>query len=936
MNNRVTGKIVRKVLGSFIFLFLSFFAHATHQVGGYIAYKCLGGNTIQVTIISYTNTYLTTVDRDTMRIYWGDGSNELLYRQNGPIDDNNYPNGVPICNYQFDATPPTPLVDARKINIYVGTHTYDGPGDYTLWMDDPDRMANIDNITGSVNVDYYMYTTICANAFLIPGCVNSPLITNSPVCQYGCAGECYTYNPGAYIPTPPSDVNDSIVYSLGHSLFLNTSTKRGETCPGNDPVVPSGTIKVDAITGTLSWCNAIAGKWNFVILMTTVRRNYISVGGQLEKQIVPIDTVELELEVIINGNCDYNPTVTSIDTCVIAGDTFNHKFKATGSPSSEPLYITYAGEPLSLSPPATITGTSSHGDPVFPVINWATNCPEVRANPYIFVLRATEKALGSGFPPDTNYYSGYGTALITVVGPPPPNLVETITGTTVCLSWGQSPCPQATGYNIYRKIGCTPWIHDGCTTGVPPSSGYTLIATNVGITNTTYCDSNGGAGLSPGVDYSYIVDATYPLESASQSIASNSVCALIKLSVPVLTNVSVTTTDLSKGEMFLRWMRPIADTLNLDTTKFPPPYKTVLSHATGMNSKLFSQIASFTYPKFTAIPQYATYSDTGLNTALDSYNYKIDFSYTDPLSHGFKLVGSSGTASSTYLRTQRGDKQVTLGWSAKVPWTNDTNYVYRSVSGPYSFIGKTIGTTYIDTELHNGTQYCYYVKTENHYADTNIMHPLFDSSETICATPQDTIAPCAPPLTVNVKCTLYVDSLVWSNPDRLCPRANKVTSYQVWYTPVENGDMAPIATINNPEDTIFVIANLASVAGCYAVYAFDSAGQAIPLNTVCVDNCPQYTLPNVFTPNGDGTNDFFTPLEPYRYIKDVDINIYNRWGQLMFHTTNPNINWNGTDEHSGQPCPDGVYYYICTVNEIRLKGIVPVVLKGFIEIIRGK
>jgi gliding motility-associated-like protein len=148
--------------------------------------------------------------------------------------------------------------------------------------------------------------------------------------------------------------------------------------------------------------------------------------------------------------------------------------------------------------------------------------------------------------------------------------------------------------------------------------------------------------------------------------------------------------------------------------------------------------------------------------------------------------------------------------------------------------------------------------------------------------------------------------------------------------------MAPIITITNPDDTVFVNSNLTSVAGCYAVIAFDSVGQSSPFNTFCVDNCPLYSLPNVFTPNGDGINDLFTPLEPYRYVKDIDINIYNRWGQLMFHTTDPNINWNGKVNNTGGDCPDGVYYYICVVNEIRLEGIIPVNLKGFIEILRSK
>ncbi len=917
--------MVRKIFGVFALLLVPFFSYATHQVSGYISFQCLGGTTYQATITDYTNTYLTTADRDTMRVYWGDGTSDLLYRTNGLTGEELFgngdptPNGVPICNYIFDATPPEPQNGARKVNIYQGTHTYPGPGTYRLSMSDPDRMANINNITNSVNVPYYMYSSVTIGPE--QGCVNSPVVSNPPACQNGCAGMCYTYNPGAYIPIPPSDANDSIAYSIGNSLVLN-----GDVAPGYN----NEGATVDPVRGTLTWCNPQAGIWNFVILIRTLRIS--NVDG--ERIIVPVDTVELELEVIIQGNCS-TPIVTSKDTCVEAGG--NVTINYTASDNGHTLYVSGSGEPFSLTPPATLTNIAP-APTVHPVLNWTTTCSEVRENPYQVIIKATEKiVLGIGSLTDTAFYSGYGTSLITVIGPAPKNLTSTVTGTTVCLHWNPSICPQATGYNIYRKIGCSNWKPGYCETGVPAYTGYTLIGTNTAIDDTTFCDSAGGAGLSPGVSYSYIVDAIYPLPDGSQSYASNSTCALIKLGVPLLTNVSVTETDPASGEIFVRWMKPLVDTADLDTTVYKPPYKYVLLRAKGMNGLNFSTIASISSLHFNSRID-TSYMDTGLNTRDSSYNYKIDFYYSD--SGTIKLAGSSGTASSIYLKLQRENQSMNLGWSASVPWTNDTFYVYREDPPPalqvYNFLTKTTNKTYTDTGLHNGSQYCYYVKSSSHYGDTNIVHPLYDSSETICGIPEDTIAPCSPPLTITAKCVLYEDSIIWSNPNRLCPKANKVVSYEIFYSPTENGDMAPIATITNLDDTVFVNGNLTSVAGCYAVIAIDSAGQTSPFNTVCVDNCPLYTLPNVFTPNGDGENDEFIPLEPYRYVKSIDISIYNRWGQVMFHTTDPMINWNGKVDNSGGDCPDGVYYYICIVNEIRLSGIVPVTLKGFVQLIRGK
>lgn len=901
----------------------------------------MGGYTFQITINDYTNTfpYGSVADRDTLRLHIGNDVSFLLYRINGlpgyllPKDPT--PNGEPVCNYDFSTSPPTPLNGARKLNIYQTTYTFSGPGSYRVWMDDQDRMVNIHNIINSVNVDYYMYSVITIPPITnftndtVPYYINSVLVTNPPVCQYGCVGQCYKYNPGAYIPNLPPGADDSISYSIGQSLQLNPiNPSLPEAAQGYHN--PGATVNAE--TGTLTWCPSSledTGIWNFVILMTTYQKVYESIGGQGAIVTQPLDTVELELEVNINSVCD-SPSVSAKDTCVEAGSEVAFTITAS-SVDKNPLYITAAGEPFFESPPATLSNYLPPSNPIHPVFKWLTNCDEVRQNPYSVVITATEKVIQKPTD-DSAFYSGYGTSRITVVGPPPQHLMAENDGTTVCLHWGPSACSQDSVYNIYRHKGCSTWKHGYCEVGVPAYTGYELIATVHGLYDTTYCDSNGGAGLSPGVSYSYIVDGSFPLPDGSQSYASNDTCVTVKLGVPLITNVSVTKTDPANGQIFIRWMKPLADTNDLDTTKYKPPYKYVLERASGMNGIKFSPVVTYTSSVFQAKID-STFEDKGLDTQDSSYNYKVNF-YD---SIGF--VGSSGTASSIYLRLQRESQSINLGWAASVPWVNDTFYIYREDPPPalqvYNFIGKTINTAYTDTGLHNGSDYCYYVKSISQYADAaKVLHPLYDSSETVCGTPEDTIAPCAPPFKVVAKCTLYEDSIVWSNPNNICPKANKVTGYQIWYTPFENGDMHIIATLDSSA-TVYVNGDLTSVAGCYAVVAIDSAGQSSPLNSFCVDNCPDYQLPNVFTPNGDGSNDLYTPLEPYRYVKDIDINIYNRWGQVMFHTTDPNINWNGKVDNSGGACPDGVYYYICVVNEIRVTGIVPVTLKGFIQLIRN-
>ncbi len=54
-----------------------------------------------------------------------------------------------------------------------------------------------------------------------------------------------------------------------------------------------------------------------------------------------------------------------------------------------------------------------------------------------------------------------------------------------------------------------------------------------------------------------------------------------------------------------------------------------------------------------------------------------------------------------------------------------------------------------------------------------------------------------------------------------------------------------------------------------------------------------------FTPDGNNINDLFHPF-PYRYVKDISIKIFSRWGLEVFSSTDPDINWNGQTDNTGE------------------------------------
>jgi len=77
-------------------------------------------------------------------------------------------------------------------------------------------------------------------------------------------------------------------------------------------------------------------------------------------------------------------------------------------------------------------------------------------------------------------------------------------------------------------------------------------------------------------------------------------------------------------------------------------------------------------------------------------------------------------------------------------------------------------------------------------------------------------------------------------------------------------------------------------------------------DTVEVKTCSEIWFPNAFSPNDDAFNDIFMPKAVN--VEDFDMMIFNRWGALLYETTEVSKGWDGT--YKGKKCPQGVYFYI--------------------------
>lgn len=94
--------------------------------------------------------------------------------------------------------------------------------------------------------------------------------------------------------------------------------------------------------------------------------------------------------------------------------------------------------------------------------------------------------------------------------------------------------------------------------------------------------------------------------------------------------------------------------------------------------------------------------------------------------------------------------------------------------------------------------------------------------------------------------------------------------------------------------------------GDQQVYALDVSTPPAPV-------IEELTLPNVFSPNGDGVNDVFGPITDHFLGPCSQLSIYNRFGQLLFDGAGNNVMWDGRT-FAGEKAVAGTYFYVFQVN----------------------
>jgi gliding motility-associated-like protein len=225
---------------------------------------------------------------------------------------------------------------------------------------------------------------------------------------------------------------------------------------------------------------------------------------------------------------------------------------------------------------------------------------------------------------------------------------------------------------------------------------------------------------------------------------------------------------------------------------------------------------------------------------------------------------------------------VSYNWSG--PGPNSPNFINASVW----------------TDLSSGW---YYVTVEDAVCDVNdsvfvdILNPPIAS---FSITPDFGCTPLDVTITNNSQ---NASTFEWNFGNGQQVTVNNTNSITQTFT--EDAQIQLTASEGNCDDVAFLPV-LISVCGCTDPIAINFNPLAEVDDGSCIPPTPTVEVPNVFTPNNDGDNDFFF-LNATNAL-NIDLTIINRWGNVVFEGSGINPAWNGKTDN-GNEATDGVYFY---------------------------
>lgn len=164
----------------------------------------------------------------------------------------------------------------------------------------------------------------------------------------------------------------------------------------------------------------------------------------------------------------------------------------------------------------------------------------------------------------------------------------------------------------------------------------------------------------------------------------------------------------------------------------------------------------------------------------------------------------------------------------------------------------------------------------------------------------------------------YLDDIILNELSSFKPKKNEIAvNCQKSITLEANAVFSPnsyqwykdsIALVGETSSTYFFTPNNPAT---YQVRLMYDSGCSINFYELTDYKAYELKMPNVFSPNNDNVNDIFKPIK-FKCISEATLNIYNRWGQIVYESSEIPFSWDG--KNNGKDCSAGIYFWTIDLN----------------------
>ena len=823
---------------------------------------------------------------------------------------------VPIDNQTMvfsDGTSQSANLSGNLVDVGNGTskgtfifvHTFPAVGVYSVGYKEANRIADIKNMSESVNTTFYIDAQIIISPF-VPN--NTPVLITSPI-DIAYTGKIFKHNPGAYDPD-----GDSLSFELIPPKKSNNIDVDGYLSPA-DPIFGGKAnnggapyISINPYTGEVTWDTpGTQGIYNIAIKVTEWRK------GQRLGYVVR------DMQITVKDGKNNPPKITALrDTCIEAGTSLIKNLTTT-DPDKNDVIVTSIGEGfINLQNSlqwASYTPQNRRPTPLIGTITLNTNCNLIRNQPYLFTFKAEDQ------PPIFDKLTDFYTWNVKVIAPKVKNFTVSVQNNNEAkLTWdlyNYNECSNRNSNNIKIQIirsRCDSIIFDGTCPEISLPNAELL--TTLNVNETSYIDKN----LVQSTTYYYTIRVIF---NDLQGGLSN--WHQVKKITPLKSAALIKSITSLDNQIEIIWKSP------LDTSIYQGKnYDITLNYKSKESLNFKSKTIN-------------TNNLTGGNFIIDVNPNDSIYFVNITIADQFGKSYTSNTLTSVKLNTIAKKSELELTWKQHQNITTTEYQIFNPKNNTLitklSVSNDTVQKFSINN-LPNCDSSCAVVKAIAYYCSGENNDTVVFTSNKSCQLIRAGTTPILnlniiPTICANYSCDKpfpfapYSNTIFWNKPK--VPLCDYPNSFNVYYSETDNYNWK---LIGNTIDTNWIHSGLSNFAGCYMVKSTNSFGDEGQMsNVVCQDICPCYELPNIISPNGDDKNELFVPLPEPRFVESVKFKVYNRWGQVVYELEDNNqilIKWDA------KGISDGVYFYQADVtfsrrakNADRYK-----TLKGWVQVVR--